>query len=360
MNEDSLVFVESTIKEGVTPSVVDMMMENDKISSLDYTIVPESFPTLTTPVSTTTGNTPGKSSYANITGKLSGKKVSFRTLFTPEGNGIDVVVPVDSIRAINERFANTAYGFFLGKKVAYHVVANYKWHPDENLLKEDVRTVPVWVKLHGVPVTAFSEDGLSAIATKMGTPLMLDSYTSDMCMQFWVGMAITHVISVLNMSGNPLRCSSCKVFGHINEECQKNKSASEKKTVKKRSQASRGVPVGLKMAFKSQKEYRSVTKKPNTSSSGIKKKGVKPTIEVSNLNPFDTLNSVDNDVEFERQIDEGKLRLLDNDENQLVPTGIVKSDSEVEVVYDDTANLMIPTSVYCDDLDITVRGRKKK
>ncbi|GJZ29563.1 hypothetical protein Tco_0574210 [Tanacetum coccineum] len=31
----------------------------------------------------------------------------------------------------------------------------------------------------------FSEDGLSVIATKLGTPLVLDSYTSDMCMQSW-------------------------------------------------------------------------------------------------------------------------------------------------------------------------------
>ncbi|GKC26059.1 hypothetical protein Tco_1033353 [Tanacetum coccineum] len=30
-----------------------------------------------------------------------------------------------SIRAISERFANTAYVFFLGKRVAYLVVANY-------------------------------------------------------------------------------------------------------------------------------------------------------------------------------------------------------------------------------------------
>ncbi|GKC54867.1 hypothetical protein Tco_1077612, partial [Tanacetum coccineum] len=90
----------------------------------------------------------------------------------------------------------------------------------------------------------------------------------------------------------------------------------------------------------------------------------------------------------------------------LVPTGIMESDSEVKVVFDDTANLRIPTSgkdgsdkgygtknlleqwrdsypdnddydpydddMYenhdmsehlqsiCDDLDITVRGRKKK
>nr|GEW06344.1 hypothetical protein [Tanacetum cinerariifolium] len=255
--------------------------------------------------------------------------------------------PVESIRAVSERFANSAYGFFLRKKVAYLVVVTYnnplilkKWHPDENLLMKDVSSVSVWVKLYGVPVTAFSEDGLSAIATKLGTPLMLDFYTSDMCIQ--------------------------------------SRGACEKKTVKKPSQASRGVSVGPKMAFKSQNEYRTVTKKPNTSSSGNKKKYMKPTIELSNSNPFGVLNSVDNDVEFgtnggtcnlgnneatpsgssfmnidndvefassnligdkidkiERQISEGKLRLLDNDENPLVPTGIVESDSEVDVVYDE-------------------------
>ncbi|GKF56960.1 hypothetical protein Tco_0170497, partial [Tanacetum coccineum] len=135
---------------------------------------------------------------------------------------------------ISAWFANTVYGFFLGKRVAYPVVANYvrntwgkyrlvksmlnssteifsfqfssmdgldamlenspwfirknplirkKWNPNVNLLKEDVGNVSVWVKLHGVYVTAFSEDGLNAISTKLGTPLMLESYTSDMCMQ---------------------------------------------------------------------------------------------------------------------------------------------------------------------------------
>nr|GEV84853.1 reverse transcriptase domain-containing protein [Tanacetum cinerariifolium] len=47
---------------------------------------------------------------------------------------------------------------------------------------------------------------------------------------------------------------------------------------------------------------------------------------------------------IERQICEGKLRLLDNDENPLVLTGFVESDSEVDVVFDETANLRIPTS----------------
>ncbi|GKF82332.1 putative reverse transcriptase domain-containing protein, partial [Tanacetum coccineum] len=66
-------------------------------------------------------------------------------------------------------------------------------------LKKDVGNVPTWVKLHGVPVTASSEDGLSVIATKLGTPLMLDSFTCDMCMQSWggAGQAMLEQLSLL-------------------------------------------------------------------------------------------------------------------------------------------------------------------
>ncbi|GJW72626.1 hypothetical protein Tco_0129543 [Tanacetum coccineum] len=54
-----------------------------------------------------------------------------------------------------------------------------------NLLKEDVGNVLVWFKFHCIPMMAFSEDGFSVIATKLGTPFMLDSYISDMCVQSW-------------------------------------------------------------------------------------------------------------------------------------------------------------------------------
>nr|GFD09987.1 hypothetical protein [Tanacetum cinerariifolium] len=183
-----------------------------------------------------------------------------------------------------------------------------KWHPYENLLKEDVSTVPLWVKLYGVPVTAFSEDGLSAITTKLGTPLMVDSYTSYMCMQFCGRSSYARVLIELRADvelkdnivvampkitreghytcnvrveyeWKPPRCSSCKELGHVHEECTKNTGVGEKKTVKKPSQTSRGVSVGPKIGFKPQKEYRPVTKKPNATSSGNNKKGVEPTIE---------------------------------------------------------------------------------
>nr|GEW89203.1 hypothetical protein [Tanacetum cinerariifolium] len=166
------------------------------------------------------------------------------------------------------------------------------------------------------------------------------------------------------------------------------------------------------------------TCKPNASSSGNKKKGVETTIEVSNSNPFVVLNSVDNDEEFgtnrettnmvnNEATSSGSFFMnMDNvkefaSNTHIVPTSIMKSNSEVEVVFDETTNLRISTSgkdgsdkgygtnslleqwrdsyldnddydpyddddMYenhdlsehlqsiCDDLDIMVRGRKKK
>ncbi|GJV61846.1 putative ribonuclease H-like domain-containing protein [Tanacetum coccineum] len=149
--------------------------------------------------------------YANLFAAGPSKKaMNFCTLFTPRGNEIDMVVLEESLRAISVRFANMVYGFFLGNRVAYPAIANYvrntwgKYEPVKLMLNSftgifsfqssfmdgldamlENGNVPVWVKLHGVPMTSFSKDGLSVIATKLGTPLMLDSYTSDMHIQSW-------------------------------------------------------------------------------------------------------------------------------------------------------------------------------
>ncbi|GJZ05251.1 copia protein [Tanacetum coccineum] len=109
-----------------------------------------------------------------------------------------------------------------------------KWHPDENLLKEDVSTILVWVKLHGVPVTTFSKMVESSYARVM------IEHRADVELKDIIVMAMPKITKE----------------GHYT--C--------------------------------------------------------------------------------------KLRLLDNDGNSLVPTGIVESDSEVEVVFDETANLRISTS----------------
>nr|GEX08019.1 copia protein [Tanacetum cinerariifolium] len=145
-----------------------------------------------------------------------------------------------------------------------------KWHPDENILKEDVSTIPVWVKLYSVPVTAFSEDGLSLISTKLGTPLMLDSYTADMCMPSLGRSSYARAMIKLRVDvelkdnivdampkftregyytfnirveyeWKPPRCACCKVFGHVLEECPKNIGAGATKNLKKTSQTPKGI-----------------------------------------------------------------------------------------------------------------------
>nr|GEW76805.1 zf-CCHC domain-containing protein/DUF4219 domain-containing protein/UBN2 domain-containing protein [Tanacetum cinerariifolium] len=116
----------------------------------------------------------------------------------------------------------------------------------------------VLVLNHYVLVKNVFEEGFGAIDTKLGTPLMLDSYTSDMCMQSWGWSSYDRAMIKL------------RAFVELKDNII-------------------GEP---------HKEYRPVPKKPNARSSGNKKKRVEPTIKVSNSNPLDVLNSVDNDVEL--------------------------------------------------------------
>nr|GEU57125.1 hypothetical protein [Tanacetum cinerariifolium] len=60
-----------------------------------------------------------------------------------------------------------------------------KWTPSVSLKKGEVANVPVWVKMYNVPVLAYSEDGLSLIATQIGKLIMLDAFTSSMCVESW-------------------------------------------------------------------------------------------------------------------------------------------------------------------------------
>ncbi|GJU48517.1 hypothetical protein Tco_1218072 [Tanacetum coccineum] len=168
--------------------------------------------------------------------------------------------------------------------------------------------------------------------------------------------------------------------------------------------------VCLKVGFKPTKEYRPISKKPTTNTSGNKKKGVEPTKEVSNSNLFDVLNPVVNDVELgtnggisnlasnganssgssfwnvktssisttpivdkigklEKLIIDGKVTLMDDDGKPLKKVDYPSDhDSEdgVESVDNDMARSMasekdLPDKiqVICDNLDTRVQGRRK-
>nr|GEW54493.1 hypothetical protein [Tanacetum cinerariifolium] len=270
---------------------------------------------------TLAGNTPDMSSCAKlVTGEKSNKSVNFRTLITLVGNGVDVVVLVECIRAINEWFANTAYGFFWENEwltpllltismdgldamlenrlwfIRNNLLFLKKWHPDVNLLKEDVGNVPVWVKLHGVPMTTFSEDGLGAIATKLGTPLMLDSYTFDMYMQSWGRLSYDREMIELRAD------------------------------VELKDTIMVAKPKIVREAF-----YTCNIHVEN------KKKNMEPAKEVSKSNPFDMLNSVENDVDL--GTNGGTLNLVSKEANSSrssfwnVSSSSLSTTSIVEKIY---------------------------
>nr|GEW75242.1 hypothetical protein [Tanacetum cinerariifolium] len=185
---------------------------------------------------------------------------------------------VESIRAISESSTDGLNSMLENGPwfIHNHSLILQKWNPDVDLMKEDIRNVPVLVKLHGVPITAFSEDGLSAIAMKLGTLLMADSYISDMCLQSLGRSSYVRVMIELRADvklKDTIVVAMPKIMREGYYMCT--------------------IHVEYKW-----KPARHVLKKPTASSSGNKKKGVEPTNEVSNSNPFYVLNSVDNDVKL--------------------------------------------------------------
>ncbi|GKD57677.1 hypothetical protein Tco_1291064, partial [Tanacetum coccineum] len=105
--------------------------------------------------------------HVNVDGQASAKHSSEVSPKTSSKDGMDTMLENDS---------------WLIRNV---LLTLEKWSPNANLMKEGVCNVLIRVKFYDVPITAFMEDGLSVIATKLGTILMLDSYTSTMCTKSW-------------------------------------------------------------------------------------------------------------------------------------------------------------------------------
>ncbi|GJR54181.1 hypothetical protein Tco_1404702 [Tanacetum coccineum] len=240
-------------------------------------------------------------SFADVLNNNPSSKSKFRSLLNSEKvENADVVLPLATFTAAQQRYANSLVGYFVGKNVAFPLVQNYvsntwskfgfqkvikdedgffffkftslsgleqvleqgpwlirnipiiltKWSPNLALTKDKVTKVPVWVKMHKVPVVAYSEDGLSLIATQIGKPVMLDAFTSTMCADPWgrmgyaralievsaekelkqeVIMAVPevegtghiHVKIQVEYEWKPPLCHECHVFGHNLEQCPK-------------------------------------------------------------------------------------------------------------------------------------------
>nr|GEU30084.1 hypothetical protein [Tanacetum cinerariifolium] len=194
-------------------------------------------------------------------------------------------------------------------------------------------------------MTTFNEDGLSIIATKLGTLLMLDSYISDMCMQSW-GMS-SYVRAMIKLRADEELKDAIvvvmpKLVGEGFNMCT--------------------IPIEL------------VFNKNDANTSGKKKQADVCRQTVSNSNSFDALNSIENDDDlgtngentssagkgvayssisitliteridkFERHLSEGKLLLVDDDGKPLPKMIPLNVDNETAFSVDKKIEFITPT-----------------
>ncbi|GKA42166.1 putative ribonuclease H-like domain-containing protein [Tanacetum coccineum] len=120
--------------------------------------------------------------------------------------------------------------------------------PNSPLMKEKVTHVPLWVKMHNVPIVAFSKVGLDLISAKVGRLLRLDAHTNFICLNSWGrsdyaralvevsadkplvesvdidipsedGEGHTTVNIRIEFEWKPPRCGTCKIFDHLENVC---------------------------------------------------------------------------------------------------------------------------------------------
>ncbi|GJW38151.1 hypothetical protein Tco_0063996 [Tanacetum coccineum] len=249
------------------------------------------------------------------------KSVYFRTLIRSAGNGADVGVPLESIRAISEWFENTAYGFFLGKRVAYPVIVKYFRNS--------------WSKCGLVKSMLSSSNGLFLFQINSKDDLdstleIWSSYARAMIeIQAGVELKYTIVVAMLKLVGE----------GYYRYIC-----LDVVRYLKTPRQATRGVQVSNSNTFDA---LHSVEDDDDLGTNGGNSKSPgKGSLNVAHDSSSNTpiIKKID---KLEHQIFDGKLMFVDDNGKPLykvVIKGNENSASEVEVVFDETGNLMALTS----------------
>ncbi|GJV96518.1 RNA-directed DNA polymerase, eukaryota, reverse transcriptase zinc-binding domain protein [Tanacetum coccineum] len=177
-----------------------------------------------------------------------------------------VCLPMEAIDEIKARFVNTLYGFPVGKRLAFPMVENYVKHAwvkyglkrvmmhhgffmfqfdsDSGMVKDKVTHVSLWLKMHNVPIVAYSKVGLDLISAKVGRLMRLDAHTNFICLNSWGHIDYARALVEVS-ADNPLvdsvdidipredrngyttaniriefewqppRCGTCKIFDHL-------------------------------------------------------------------------------------------------------------------------------------------------
>ncbi|GJV37057.1 sodium/hydrogen exchanger 6 [Tanacetum coccineum] len=195
-----------------------------------------------------------------------------------------------------------------------------KWTMNTSLHKEELTCILIWVKLHDVPIQVFEEDGISLIATYLGKPIMLDSYTSSMC--------------IPDLDGP----------GHTKETIRK---VMNRKRNNKGSSAGNKLPKGVLVSkgFQAGKDFAFKPKASNVGSNGDNGTRVETNPRAgpsNNINEGVSLNTMGTNA---RQQDTGKKTTIIASPNPFAALGVDKEEEEeVENIWDESKNLNLRTT----------------
>lgn len=109
-----------------------------------------------------------------------------------------------------------------------------QWHPRFQFDKNKITTLPVWVRLHGLPFPLWSKQGLSLAASMVGRPFLCDELTYNctrleyarLCVEVDATLPFVHrfeiesplsaapLVVTVDYEWKPSRCEKCNVFGH--------------------------------------------------------------------------------------------------------------------------------------------------
>ena len=118
-------------------------------------------------------------------------------------------------------------------------IALQQWHPRIQFEKNKIKSIPVWIRLYGLPFPLWTMEGLSRAASMVGKPLSCDAPTYNstrldyarVCVEVTADEDFIHQFELqtplstmpttvrIEYEWKPTRCTTCYTYGH---SCKKN------------------------------------------------------------------------------------------------------------------------------------------
>ena len=114
------------------------------------------------------------------------------------------------------------------------------WNPELDINVEAISTLPIWVRLPELDIKYWGLQSLSKIGSMLGIPLKTDRYTKEKLMIKYARLLVEmpldgdfpDYIDFANEKNviirqkvvyewKPIKCSYCKMYDHVQEECRK-------------------------------------------------------------------------------------------------------------------------------------------